>query len=94
MGKPESVLEYETHKIHWDFEIHMNHPIPARRLDLVLIYKKNFCQQLQKCISKNNGDILGVNIHGIFTGLAAQLFCLFLCCILQFSDLYFHKKSF
>ena len=36
MLKPESVQEKETHKILWDFD----HPIPARRPDLVLINKK------------------------------------------------------
>ena len=38
--KPESVLENETHKILWDFEIQMDHQIPARRPDLVVINKK------------------------------------------------------
>ena len=37
MHKPESVLENETHKILWDFEIQTDHLIPARRPDLVLI---------------------------------------------------------
>ena len=40
MHKPESVLENETHKILWDFEIKTDHLIPARRPDLVLINKK------------------------------------------------------
>ena len=40
MHKPESVLENETHKILWDFEIQTDHLIPARRPDLVLINKK------------------------------------------------------
>ena len=34
------VLENETLKILLDFEIEMNHPIPASRLDLVLNNKK------------------------------------------------------
>ena len=38
--KPESVLENETHKILWDFEIQTDHLITARRPDLVLINKK------------------------------------------------------
>ena len=38
--KPESVLENDTHKILWDFEIQTDHLIPARRPDLVLINKK------------------------------------------------------
>ena len=40
MHKPESVIENETHKILWDFEIKTDHLIPARRPDLVLINKK------------------------------------------------------
>ena len=40
MHKPESVLENETHKILWDFEIKTDHLIPARRPDLVLINRK------------------------------------------------------
>ena len=39
-AKPESVLENEMHKILWDFAIKTDHPIPARRPDLVLINKK------------------------------------------------------
>ena len=29
MHKPESVLENETHKILWDFQIQTDHPISA-----------------------------------------------------------------
>ena len=39
MHKPESVIENETHKILWNFKIHMDHLIQARRSDLVLINK-------------------------------------------------------
>ena len=35
--KPESVLENETNKILWDFEIQTDRPITARRPDLMLI---------------------------------------------------------
>ena len=41
MHKTESILENETHKIHWGFEIQMDQLISARRLDLVLTRKKN-----------------------------------------------------
>ena len=37
--KPESVLEDETNKILWNFEIQMDHLIPATWPDLVLIHK-------------------------------------------------------
>ena len=41
MPNPETVLENEMHKLLWDFEIPMDHPISARRLDLAIINKKN-----------------------------------------------------
>ena len=39
----ESVLENETHKVLWDFKMQTDHPIPARRPDLVIVnkYKEN-----------------------------------------------------
>ena len=40
MQHPESVLENETHKVHWDFEIQTDYPISARRPDLVRVKKK------------------------------------------------------
>ena len=40
MRKAEYVLENETHKILWNFEIQIDHLIPARRPDLVIIIKK------------------------------------------------------
>ena len=40
MHKPEFVLENETHKILWDFDIKTDLLILARRLDQVLIDKK------------------------------------------------------
>ena len=33
MHNPESVLENQTHKLLWDFEIQTDHQISARRLD-------------------------------------------------------------
>ena len=41
MHNPESVLENETHKLLWDFDIQTDHLISARRPDLVIINKKN-----------------------------------------------------
>ena len=46
MHKVEFVLDSETSKIHWDFEIQTNHPNPVKRADLVLIYKKKRSSQL------------------------------------------------
>ena len=40
MHKPKPVLENETHRILWDFEVQTDHLIPARRPDLELINKK------------------------------------------------------
>ena len=40
MHEPESVLENETYKILWGFEIPMEHPILAGRPNLMLIYMK------------------------------------------------------
>ena len=40
MQKTKSAHESKTNKILWDFEIQTDHPIPARRPDLVL---KDYC---------------------------------------------------
>ena len=37
---PESVLENEDYKIFWDFSIQTGNVMEARRLDLVVFYKK------------------------------------------------------
>ena len=64
--KPESVRENETPKILWDIEIQTRHPIPARRLDHIIIKNKKSCQledsvfieSLRMKISKwNDGQI-------------------------------------
>ena len=48
MHNPESVLENETPKILWDFEIQMDHLISARRLDLVIVKKKKRKKRKEK----------------------------------------------
>ena len=40
MHKSKSVLEYEMHKIHWNFEIQTDHQIPSGKPDSVIVYKK------------------------------------------------------
>ncbi len=40
MHNSEYVLENETHKLLWDFEIQTDHIISARRPDLIIINKK------------------------------------------------------
>ena len=41
MHNPESVLEDETHKILWGFDIQTDHQISARRPDLEQLKKQN-----------------------------------------------------
>ena len=43
MYKPECVLENETHKIIWDFDIQTDHIISVREPGIVLIKKKIMC---------------------------------------------------
>ena len=40
MHSPASVLENNTHKLLWDFDIHTDHLISARRPDLIILNKK------------------------------------------------------
>ena len=40
MHNPASVLENNTHKLLWDFDIQTDHLISARRPDLIIIKKK------------------------------------------------------
>ena len=40
MHKPESVLENETYKTLWDFEIQIDHCIPTKTTDFVIVIKK------------------------------------------------------
>ena len=41
--KPEFVLENETHQIIWDFEIEMDHLIPARMQEEKNMSSNGFC---------------------------------------------------
>ena len=40
MHKLAPVLENDTHKLQWDFDIHTDHLTTARRPDLIIINKK------------------------------------------------------
>ena len=40
MHNPATVLENDTHKLLWDFDIHTDHLISARSPDLIIINKK------------------------------------------------------
>ena len=44
MHNPESVLENETQKLLWDFDIQTGHLTLARRTDLLIVNKKKACQ--------------------------------------------------
>ena len=48
MHNPVPVLENDTHKLLWDFNIQTDHLIPARRPDLIIINKKKK-EILQNC---------------------------------------------
>ena len=40
-AQPSTLLENNTHKLLWDFNIYTDHLISARRPDLIIINKKN-----------------------------------------------------
>ena len=48
MNNPAPVLENDTHKLQWDFNIQTDHLITARRSDLIIINKKEK-ENLQNC---------------------------------------------
>ena len=48
MHNPAPVLENDTHKLLWVFDIQTDHLISARRLDLIIINKKRK-ENLQNC---------------------------------------------
>ena len=45
MHNPAPVIENNTHKFLWDFDIHTDHQIPAR----IVIIKKKKKENLQNC---------------------------------------------
>ena len=47
MHNPASVLENDTHKLLWDFDIQMDHLISARRPDVIII--KNKKENMRNC---------------------------------------------
>ena len=54
MHNPAPVLKNDTHKLLWDFDIHTDHLISARKPDLIIIKKKKKKEKkkedsLQKC---------------------------------------------
>ena len=49
MHNPAPVLENDTHKLLWDFDIQTDHLISARRPDFIIINKKKKKENLQNC---------------------------------------------
>ena len=47
MHNPAPILENDTYKLLWDFNIQTDHLIPARRPDLIIINNKK--ENLQNC---------------------------------------------
>ena len=48
MHNPAAVLENDTQKLQWDFDIQMGHLILARRPDLIIIKKKKKKKEKKK----------------------------------------------
>ena len=49
MHNPAPVLENDTHKLLWDFDIHTDHLISVRRADLIIINKKKKKKKKRTC---------------------------------------------
>ena len=56
MHQPESVLENETQKILWDFEIQTDHLIPVRRPDRMTDEKKKWTSRGKKKKTKKEAN--------------------------------------
>ena len=56
MQNPASVLENDTHKLLWDFDIDTDHLISARRPDLIIINKKKKKKRKRICKIVNFAD--------------------------------------
>ena len=55
MHNLESVVENETPKLHWDFEIKTDHLISSRQPHLIIIYKKKrTCRIVDFSVSANH----------------------------------------
>ena len=50
MHNPAPILENDTHKPLWDFNIQTDHLIPARRPDLIIINKKKKKKRICKIV--------------------------------------------
>ena len=55
MHNPAPVLENDTHKLLWDFDIQTDHLILARRADLIIINdKKRICKTVDFAVPADN----------------------------------------
>ena len=55
MHNPALVLENDSHKLLWDFNIETDHLIPARRPDLIIISKKKtICKIVEFLVPANH----------------------------------------
>ena len=53
MHNPVPVLENDTHKLLWGFDIHMDHQISARKPDLIIINKKErICKNVDFAVER------------------------------------------
>ena len=50
MNNPAPVLENDTHKLQWDFDVQTDHLISARRPDLIIINKKKKKKKICKIV--------------------------------------------
>ena len=56
MHNPAPVLENDSHKLLWDFNIQTDHLIPARRPDLIIINKKiGICKIVDFAVPADHG---------------------------------------
>ena len=56
MHNPAPVLENNSHKLLWDFDIQTGHLIPARRPDLIIINKKRESAKLSTLLSRRTTE--------------------------------------
>ena len=56
MGNPASVVENDTHKLLWNFDVQTDHLILARRPDLVLINKKKRTYRIGDFLSRRTTE--------------------------------------
>ena len=56
MHNPAPVLENDSHKLRWDFNIQTDHLIPARRPDLIIINKKRESAKLSTLLSRRTTE--------------------------------------